>query len=182
MKRLSRPRARSVVLPAVLALTGTLALTGCGDDPRNAAVVNGEAITVKDAQTVAHEYNELTGQTGSGGVTPDKTLAIYIEGHFALKQQRAAGQGVSADDARRIMEEQVHMKHPSETLVEFYRRVIAVQAARQDPATVKKIQSQLEKADITINPRYGDSFDVKQRTVVAPAPDWIKPVSAGANN
>ena len=173
---------RSVVLPLVLALTGTLALSACGDDPRNAATVDGEAITTQEAQTVAREYNELTGQTGSSGVTPDKTLAVYSEGHVALQQQRLAGQGVSYDDALQVMKDQVHMKHPSPTLVEFYRRVIAVQAARQDPATVKKIQAELEKAHITINPRYGSAFDPKQRQVLAPAPAWIKPVAAAANN
>lgn len=165
-------------MPAVLALSATLALSACSHDANDAAIVNGHAITVDQAQTVAREYNDLTGQNAATGATPDKTLAIFIEGYFALQEQARIGQGVSADDARRIMREQMHVKDPSDTLVDFYRNVIAVETARQDPKATKKIQTQIEKADITINPRYGSSFDLKQRAVLDPKPDWIKSASA----
>jgi uncharacterized protein YpmB len=178
LKRLTPSHARRAAAPAALALTAALALSACSHSADDAAIVNGYAITVDQAQTVAREYNELTGQSGANGATPDKTLAVFIEGHFALQEQSKAGQGVSADDARRIMKDQMQVKDPSPTLVNFYRNVIAVEAARQDPAATKKVQAAIEKADITINPRYGSSFDVKQRTVLDPQPDWIKPFEA----
>lgn len=175
----SRSTTRHASAFAVLVLSAVLALSACGSsDPADAATVNGDVISTHDVQAVAHEIN--IARQAQQPVVPSDILAILIEGKFALQARAAAGKAVSADEARTVVAEQLHWKDPSPEAVDFFQHVIAVEAARQDPAETKTVSTALANATISVNPRYGTDFNLKTRQMANEAPDWIQPVEVPA--
>lgn len=171
--------ARRASASAVLLLATALALSGCGAaNPAHAATVNGAVISTQQIQSVAREISVQT--KAQQPIPPTQILAILIEGKFALAAQTAAGKGISTDDARRIVAEQLKWNDPSPEAVEFFRNVIAVEATANDPAEAKAVSIAAANAVIKVNPRYGTDFNAKTHEMVAEAPNWIAPVAVPA--
>jgi hypothetical protein len=150
-----------------LLLGATLALSACGvQEAGSAAIVNGTAISEHDVQTVADQINGLS--PGGTKISSSDVLFILILGPYVRDEAKRTNKTVSDSEARKAI---AKVANPAPATIEFVRMQLAGQRLTQADAT--SIVSQLRKAKITINPRYG-ALDLKKVALVPTAPNWIK--------
>jgi hypothetical protein len=170
--RTARPSVRTAG-PAALLLAAAVLLTGCGGQrPGAAAVVDGRVISDDDAQQVAQQISTVPGVQQK--LTPADTLVSLILAPFVIDEAQKDGKGISEDQARAAVKE---IKNPTPATLEFVRTSLAANALSEQARTA--VLSEVGKAKITVNPRYG-TLDRKQLTLKAPAPNWIKPAAPSA--
>ena len=173
---LGKPRtsrlAFPTAFPTALLLGATLALSACGaQEAGAAAIVNGAAISERDVQTVSDQLNTIS-QDGQK-LTSSNALLSLILAPYVLAEAERAGKTVSTSQARQVI---AKVADPSPSTIEFVQMQLAVQ--QLDQASKTSIVSELGKAKITINPRYG-TFDAEQIVLTPISPNWIK---AGATS
>ena len=155
-------------LPAALVLGVTLALTACGPQEAGAAAIVGDrVITDKDVQTAAQETN-----SGVQGLkqpfTSTDTLFFLNISPYVLDAAAHGGHGVSVSQAQQAL---TKLSNPSPATLEFARTYIA--AGQLTPEEKQAVVDQLQKAKVTVSPRYG-RFDLKTLTFDTREPNWIK--------
>jgi len=155
-----------------LALGASVAVSACGAQaPSAAAVVNGTSISERDVQSVTDQVNAVS-QSGqklsAGNALLSLILAPYVRDEAARVHKT-----VSESQAKEYVKKQI--ADPSAATLAFVRMQLGVQVL--DQASKNLIVSQLDKASITVNPRYG-TFDRKQISMSPTAPNWIKATSA----
>jgi hypothetical protein len=158
----------------VLLLGATLALSACGAQQAGAAaIVDGNAISDKDVQTVSLQLNSIA--QGQQQLTPSIALVNMILAPYVLAEADRTGKGVPDAQARKVI---AKLANPSRPTIDFVRMQLAIPALSQ--ASKTSILAKLSKATITVNPRYG-TFDVAQAAIVPASPNWIKAsTSSGA--
>ncbi|WP_409484922.1 hypothetical protein [Arsenicicoccus dermatophilus] len=164
-------------LPATLAVVVAASglLSGCleREESRAAAVVDGRTILESDVQQATREFN-----TGSSKATqpmsPTDVVTALAYGQFVLPAVQQAGQAVSDDVARQVLDK---IDDPSPTTVEFVRSALAL--GKLDPAVEAKVVQQLKAADIRVNPRYG-TFDRERLSVRPEGRNWMTLDAAAA--
>ena len=150
-------------------------LGGCGFETRQqaAAVVNGEVISQDDVQTT---YEQL--QAAKYDFTENVVLTALIAA--PLLENAVAPSGGWKPDATYA---QVLTTIPDATqpTKDFIAAVSLIQAQTMTPAQVEAYRTDLEKADISVNPRFGEVVPSDQGPVyfsIGPSsPNWIKPSS-----
>ena len=160
------PTARKTA-PAALVLGAALALTACGPQQAGAAAIVGDrVISDHDVQTAAQETNK-----GVEGLqqpfTASDTLVFLIVSPYVLDEAARAGHGVSESQARAAL---TKLPTPSPATLEFARTFIALQGLNQDE--VQSVLGQVQKAHVTVNPRYG-KLDLKTMRLDTSEPNWI---------
>ena len=164
---------------ALVAGAATVALLGgCGFETRQqaAAVVNGEVISQDDVQTT---YEQL--QAAKYDFTENVVLTALIAA--PLLENAVAPSGGWKPDATYA---QVLTTIPDATqpTKDFIAAVSLIQAQTMTPAQVEAYRTDLEKADISVNPRFGEVVPSDQGPVyfsIGPSsPNWIKPSATSA--
>lgn len=151
-----------------LALGASLVLTSCGNQAADAAaIVDDTVISDKDVQNVANELNALA-EGGQKLSSSNVLLSLILEPYVSAEAIRA-GKSVTDAEVLKVIEK---VDEPSLPTVNFVRMQLALQ--NLTPASKTAIVTELAKAKITINPRYG-SFDPKQVAIVPISQNWIKP-------
>ena len=153
---------RGVAAALVLATAGVL--SGCGT-AGTAAVVDGNTISEKGAQVAAQQINEAFHPETP--LTPADAVSALITAPFILDVASRIGHPQTASAAIAAMPS---ITDPAESTVEVVRAQSAIQYLSDTDKA--EIISALEKAKITVNPRYGTFVPSEAR--VAPAnPNWI---------
>jgi hypothetical protein len=163
------PTARAAA-PVALVLGAALALSGCGPQQAGAAAIVGDrVISDQDVQTAAQETNK-----GVEGLqqpfTASDTLVFLIVSPYVLDAAAKGGHGVSESQAKAAL---TKLPNPSPATLEFARTFIALQGLTQEQ--VQGVLAEVQKAKITVNPRYG-KLDPKTLRLDTSEPNWIKKV------
>jgi hypothetical protein len=164
------PRTARRAFPAgllTILLGATLALSACGvQESSAAAIINGTSISDKDVQGVTDQLNVLS--QGGQRLSPSNTLLSLILAPYVLAEAKRVGKTVSESQARQVI---AKISDPSAATITFVRMQLALQGL--DQASRTAIVSELGKAKITINPRYG-TLDTKRIAMTPSSPNWIK--------
>lgn len=169
---------KRLVAALVAGAAAVALLGGCGFETRQqaAAVVNGEVISQADVQTT---YEQL--QTARYDFTENVVLTALIAA--PLLENAVAPSGGWKPDATYA---QVLTTIPDATqpTKDFIAAVSLIQAQTMTPAQVEAYRTDLEKADISVNPRFGEVVPSDQGPVyfsIGPSsPNWIKPSATSA--
>lgn len=157
----------------VAGATAVALLGGCGFGTRQqaAAVVNGQVITQEDVQTT---YDQL--QAAKYDFTEDVVLTALVAA--PLLENAVAPSGGWKPDATYA---QVLTTIPDATQAtkDFVAAVSLIQAKTMTPAQVETYRTDLKKADISVNPRFGHIVHSDQGPIYfsigQSSPNWIKP-------
>jgi hypothetical protein len=148
-------------------LGSTLGLSSCGtQESSSAAIVNGASISEQDVQSISSQVNALA-QGGQKLTTSDALLSMILA-PYVLDEAKRVHKTIGESQARLVVKK---IANPSAATLRFVEMQIAVQEL--DQASRNRIVGELEKAKITVSPRYG-TFDLKQIKVVPISPNWIK--------
>ncbi len=176
----------SVACPACcsrrrLALGLAVSLSGCGEKPGSAGIIDGRRISVNEVQSAAKSLR-ATDPTNFGKLTDSQVLSILLVGPYAEAAASAAGHGVSDDLARQAVLQQAqqnggtaHVALLNEDALTALRGEVAL--SQLDATTESALVKQIQRADIEVAPRYG-TFDSSTGNITAPAPNWIQPAPA----
>ncbi len=174
-------RARSARRVASAALVGVAAitsLTGCGFEARQqgAAVVNGTVIHEDDVQETARQLRDAKFDFPENIVVTALVASPLL--HDAVRES-----GSWAPDAT-YASAVAAIPDATETTKEFISAVALLQSARMTDADLKRSRASLDKANITVNPRFGELVRSQEGplyfTIGQKQPNWIKPPSATA--
>lgn len=158
-------------LPALfltLLLGATLGLSACGaQETSTAAIVNGVAISEKDVQSVTEQVNTLS-QAGGQKLSASNALLSLILAPYVLGEAKRVHKTVAEQQARQVINK---IAHPTAATIMFVQMQLVVGGL--DQASKNVIVGELNKAKITVNPRYG-TFDRKAIAMTPISPDWIK--------
>ncbi|CCH75765.1 conserved exported hypothetical protein [Nostocoides australiense Ben110] len=155
-----------------LALAGALTLGGCGGATTSdiAAKVNGTVITEDAARTVAQQIREQFGADAGDFQTPS-AVTFLILSKFVLPAAEKAGVHVSEQSIR---SELTKVADPAPETIEMLRTNAAAQQLQQQaPEVLSAVLADVEKADITVNPRFG-KLDVASGALSPAVPNWIE--------
>lgn len=170
-----RTRTSHLRVPAgflTLLLGASLALSACGTQQVGAAaIVNGTAIREKDVQSVSVQLNTLA--QGQAKLTSNTVLLSLILAPYVLAEADRTNQKVTDAQVLKVI---AKVAKPSPSTMEFVRMQLALGSL--DEAGKRSILAKLDRARITVSPRYG-TFDAKQIALLPNSPNWIK---AGASS
>ena len=175
--RSARP-VRRLAAALVACATAVAFLGGCGFQTRQqaAAVVNGEVISQDDVQAT---YEQL--QTARYDFTENVVLTALIAA--PLLESAVAPSGGWKPDAT-YAQVMTAIPDATESTKDFVAAVSLIQSQTMTPAEMEAYRAGLQKAEISVNPRFGEIvpsdegpvyFSIGQST-----PDWIKPTASPA--
>ena len=142
-------------------------MSACGtQEASSAAIVNGVSISEQDVQSISSQVNTLS--QGGQKLTPSDALLSMILAPYVLDEANRVHKTIAESQARLVVK---RIAHPSAATLRFVEMQLAVQEL--DQASKNLIVGELNKAKITVNPRYG-SFDPKQVAMTSTSPNWIK--------
>lgn len=151
----------------VLAAAAVLAVSGCATAD-TAAVVNGSRITERELQEAVRQLNTAVPNANLGYAD---ALTLLLRAPFTTPVANSSGKGVS--------DSQVMAALGTEDLNPAAMDIVRTSDAfnPQSPTVLtqeeqNKVLTHMEKADITLNPRFGH-FDAKKFSVDSVVPDWI---------
>lgn len=171
--RFSRTATSRTAGAAAVLLGASLALSACGaQEAGAAAIVNGSTISDKDLQSASLQLAALAKSEQQAQIPTRVVLLNLILAPYVNSEADRIGKGVTSAQAIKAIPKVVN---PSPTLVDFVRMQLAIPSLTQ--ASKDSILVDLEKAKITVNPRYG-TFVAKQVALNATSPDWIKASTA----
>lgn len=175
---------RAVPVIGALAVVATLAACS-GGQPGAAAVVGDRVVRVSDVDTATRELAGVL-----QGVTAPVVVAVLAQEPVVVEQAADAGLGVSDEQARAALEQQVRdaaaaqgqdagtdltFSPPSVAVMRYALAFGALQESG-DEADLAELQDSLAALDITLNPRYG-STDAPGTPTTYP---WLVPTAPAA--
>lgn len=156
-------------------LSGSLvlpALSACGTQEAGAAaIVDGTTISDKALQNASTQLNTLA-QGQQQKLTPSVVLLNLILAPYVLAEAARTGKPIPDAQARQVI---AKVPNPSRLTVDFVRMQLAIQSLND--VSKASILTKLDKAKITVNPRYG-TFDAKNVALTPTTPNWIKSAAA----
>ena len=171
LSTLGRPRSFRRPFPAAfltVLLGATLGISACGpQEASSAAIVNGVSISDQDVQSISDQVNALN--QGGQKFSPNDALLGLILAPYVRDEARRVHKTVAESQAKDFIKSKI--PHPSAATLTFFEMNLAAQGL--DQASKNLIVGELNKAKITVNPRYG-RFDPKQIKVIPISPDWFK--------
>ena len=158
--------------------TAAALLGGCGFGTRQqaAAVVNGETITQSQVQET---YDQL--QAAKYDFTENVVLTALIAAPL-LESAVAPSGGWKPDET--YAQVMTAIPDATESTKDFVAAVSLIQSQTMTPAQMEVYRTDLQKAEISVNPRFGEIVPSDQGPVyfsIGPStPNWIKPVAPEA--
>ena len=173
MKAWSAHPARRAAVVGVAALGAVSLLGGCGFETRQqaAAVVNGKVIHESDVR-------ETFDQLKAAKLDFAENIVVTALVAAPLLKDAVATSGSWKPDATYAS---VISSIPgaTDTTKEFVAAVALIQSQKMTPADVAAYRADLQKADITVNPKYGSVVKSDQGpvyfTLGQQTPNWVKP-------
>ena len=163
-------------LAAVAAVTAVALLSGCGFDTRQqaAAVVNGEVIHESDVQTT-HDQLEAAKLDFSEEIVVTALIAAPL-----LQDAVSKSGSWKPDETYASVIESI--PDATDTTKQFVEAVALIQSQKMTAADVAAYRADLDKAEISVNPKFGSVIKSNEGpvyfTLGQKTPNWI--VSSGA--
>ncbi|QGN59155.1 hypothetical protein [Nostocoides sp. HKS02] len=153
---------------------GVLAVSGCAT-AGTAAVVNGDRITEQQLLTAVSQLNAAAPGAHLDNAT---ALTLLLRAPFTRTVADGAGKGLSDSAVKAAL----RTDKLNTAAIDIVRTSDAFNP--QNPAVLSQAEQMqvlqaLQKADITLNPRYG-KLDRQNFSVGAATPNWIKAIPAPA--
>jgi len=170
----SSVRARSprrIAATALVGLTAVTLLAGCGFEARQqgAAVVNGQVIHEDEVEETAQQLRDAKFDFPENIVVTALVAAPLLED--AISESKSWEPDATYASAIAAM------PGATETTKEFVSAVALIQSGMMTDQDVQRYRDNLAKADITINPRYGELLRSEQGpvffTIGQKQPNWI---------
>ncbi|GAA6526360.1 hypothetical protein [Intrasporangium sp. DVR] len=173
MKQTSvRARSSQRVAAAVLVgLTSVALLSGCGFEARQqgAAVVNGDVIHEDEVEETARQLREAKFDFPENIVVTALVAAPLLE--------KAISESKSWEPDATYASAIAAMPGATDTTKEFVSAVAMIQSGRMTEEDVARYRDNLAKADIKVNPRYGELVPSEEGpvffTIGQKRPNWI---------
>lgn len=172
-----KPRLTHCGVAATLLVAAT-GLAGCGTaDPSAAAVVDGHVIKEADMWSVIDDLGKVprNAEVGVGDVLPTLIQSQVVLDHAQELKVPTA----SPETARLQLKSLIPAGQPepnwSEATVKAFQDAASLGQVLNGPSQAKAV-SLIQKADITVNPRYG-TFDRQNLTLAAGNPNWMLPAA-----
>lgn len=161
----ARARAGSVrAALAAVAVSGALALAGCGDT-NVAAKFDGHVVTESEVAQVVADVNEA--YQPQAPFTAQQALASLIRAPYLIDYAEQHGFPQTASMART----QIPLQDPSDATVRVLQSTAAIDHLSQaDQLALTKVFNDLE---VEVNPKYG-SYDATQATIAGVTPAWLE--------
>ena len=181
-RRHRRPRVlRSAGLSLGVVLGAVLVLSGCAKTGV-AATVNERTIRVEMVQSATGSLREADKQA-FGSVTDSQVLSVLLYGPMAEAAASAAGKGVSDFTVRSAIlasaqqngDKTVRPLRLNADALQVLRGLVAFN--QLDDAAKHDILTELQKADVSVAPRYG-TFNRANGSINAPNPNWLQPTAS----
>lgn len=170
-----KPRLTHVGVAATLLVAAT-GLVGCGSaDPSAAAIVDGTVIKDADVWAVIEDLTKLPRNRDItvNEVLPALIMAQVVQDH----RGELKAPTISPDAAKQQLQSAVPPGQPTPTwhqaTVKTFQDVTALSAVMDSPSQPKVVEL-VQKAQVTVNPKYGE-FDRKQLTLTSATPNWMVP-------
>ncbi|HET7400070.1 MAG TPA: hypothetical protein VFJ94_16265 [Intrasporangium sp.] len=163
---------------AVAGLSAVALLGGCGMETRQqaAAIVNGSIIRESDVRQTAEQLS------GANLKFSENIVVTALIAAPLLKAQVDKSGSWKPDETYASVVAAI--PNATETTKEFVSAVALLDSARMTPADVAGYRQSLQKAKITVNPKYGAVHPSDEGPVYfslgEDQPNWIKPAAAGA--
>jgi hypothetical protein len=175
VKAWSAQSAKRAAVVGVATLGAVSLLGGCGFETRQqaAAVVNGEVIHESDVR-------ETFDQLKAAKLDFAENIVVTALVAAPLLKDAVATSGSWKPDATYAS---VISSIPgaTDTTKEFVAAVALIQSQKMTPADVAAYRADLQKADITVNPKYGSVVKSDQGpvyfTIGQQTPNWVKPAA-----
>lgn len=171
----ARP-ARRLAVTAVAGLSAVALLAGCGMQTRQqaAAVVNGSVIDQSEVRRTAEQL------AAANLKFPEAIVVTALIAAPLLKEQVDKSGSWKPDETYATVLAAIPDATP--TTKEFVSAVALLDSGRMTPADVAGYRQSLQKAKITLNPKYGALRPSTQGpvyfTLGPDQPNWVKPVAA----
>jgi hypothetical protein len=177
-----RRTARRAALLTTAAVLAALPLSGCAPQAGSAAVVDGRRISVGDVQDAYRDLLPLT--SGQGESAQSAALRMMIMAPYLRDAGRSLGVMVSDDQIRRAVDkwakdnhQRVHLGGSALTVLQASQmlQILGNSAQQGGPAApaFQRMQQRLQKASLSVNPRYGH-FDPATLEFTPAAENWLK--------
>lgn len=163
-----------VAATLVVAATG---LVGCSSaDPSAAAIVDGQVIRDADLWAVIDDLGKVP---RSGDITVNDVLPALIMSRVVQEHaSELKAPSVSADAARAQLQSAVPQGEPapawSQATIQAFQEVTALNAVLNGPTQPKAVEL-IQKAAVTVNPKYGEFDRQRLGQLTASTPDWMVP-------
>jgi hypothetical protein len=155
---------------AAAALATALSVSACGTAD-TAAIVNGDVISESEAQTAAQQINEaFKPQTP---LTTQAAVSSLIAAPVINNVAKRVGKGESDSSARSALP---NVAEPAQATLDLVKANFALQKLTDSEKQL--ILDDLQKAEITVNPRYG-VFDRDGVQLEAAQTNWLKVTGEG---
>lgn len=168
-------RRRRVAVPAVAA-AGLVLLGGCGTVQKmNAvAVVDGQAVTADQLATATDQYNAFATAAGQQTVEQTRILPYLVQARIIVPWAESTG-GWKPDASYAQVLSRVPSPAPeTKDLFEAIVVTTLVQQGGLSQSAQQSLQQAVQKADVTVNPRYGSYVPGLAPAVAPLSPNWIK--------
>jgi hypothetical protein len=152
-------------------LTAVSLLAGCGFETRQqgAAVVNGQVIHENEVEETARQLRDAQFDF------PENIVVTALVASPLL--QDAIRESGSWEPDATYASAIAAIPDATETTKEFVSAVALIQSARMTNEDIERYQTNLDKADITVNPRYGELIRSQEGpvffTIGQKQPNWI---------
>ena len=162
---------------ALAVVLGAAVLAGCAGQPGAAAIVDGRVISQDELAQAREDLASLFPEADAAGV-----LSYLIVGPFFLDEASERGVGVSRDDARALLKQELEASGADTTaefgddaldVIRFTMAVQSLGALPEGEEALGEAEEALMGADIEVNPRYG-TFD-PQTGIQRPSYPWLTP-------
>ena len=169
---------RRVVVPA-LAAAGLVLLGGCGTAQRmNAvAVVDGRAVTADELATATDQYNAFARAAGGTEATQTQILPYLVQSRIIVPWAQSTGEWKPDANYAQVIS---RVPSPAPETKDLFEAIVvsgqAVQGGLSQSAA-QSLEKAVQKADVTVNPRYGSYVPGLAPSVAPLSPNWIKPGS-----
>lgn len=173
MKAWSAQPAKRMAVVGVAALGAVSLLGGCGFETRQqaAAVVNGDVIHDSDVRETSEQLK------GAKLDFAENVVVTALVAAPLLKDAVAKSGSWKPDETYASVISSI--PGATDTTKEFVEAVALIQSQRMTPADVAAYRADLEKADISVNPRYGSIVRSEEGpvyfTIGQQTPNWVKP-------
>ncbi|MDV3222370.1 hypothetical protein [Intrasporangium sp.] len=162
---------RRVAVTALVGLSAVTLLTGCGFETRQqgAAVVNGQVIHEDEVEETARQLREAQFDFPENIVVTALVASPLL--HDAVRESGSWQPDATYANAIAAIPD------ATETTKEFVSAVALIQSAQMTDDDVARYRANLDKAAITVNPRYGDLIRSEEGpvffTIGQKRPNWI---------
>jgi hypothetical protein len=173
VKAWSAHPARRVAVVGIAALGAVSLLGGCGFETRQqaAAVVNGEVIHESD---VRQTFEQL--KAAKLDFAENIVVTALVAAPLLKSAVEKSGSWKPDETYASVI---ASIPGATDTTKEFVEAVALIQSQKMTPADVAAYRADLQKADISVNPRYGSVVRSDQGpvyfTLGQTTPNWLKP-------